>query len=68
MRIFSKSYGIQGTENGGIQLTVKKANKANKPAAAFQTTTFGPSTSSRKYVPRNLGSMNLPGSIIAIGG
>lgn len=57
-----KAYGIQPTENGGVQLTIKKANKYNKPVNAIQTSTFGPATSSRKYVPRNLGG-RLFGSI-----
>ncbi|KAB2576947.1 Ribosomal protein L28e [Lasiodiplodia theobromae] len=43
-----KAYGIQPTENGGVQLTIKKANKYNKPINAIQTSTFGPATSSRK--------------------
>ncbi|KAL0262243.1 hypothetical protein SLS55_003682 [Diplodia seriata] len=43
-----KAYGIQPSKNGGVEFTIKKANKANKPASAIQTTTFGPSTSSRK--------------------
>lgn len=51
-----KAYGIQPSKNGGVEFTIKKANKANKPASAIQTTTFGPSTSSRKYVPRNPGT------------
>ncbi|KAL1626524.1 putative 60s ribosomal protein l28 [Diplodia seriata] len=42
------AYGIQPSKNGGVEFTIKKANKANKPASAIQTTTFGPSTSSRK--------------------
>ncbi|EKG15871.1 Ribosomal protein L28e [Macrophomina phaseolina MS6] len=43
-----KAFGIQPSENGGVQLLLKKSNKSNKPAAAIQTSTFGPSTSSRK--------------------
>ncbi|EOD46508.1 putative 60s ribosomal protein l28 protein [Neofusicoccum parvum UCRNP2] len=43
-----KAYGIQPSANGGVDFTIKKANKYNKPAASLQKTTFGPSTSSRK--------------------
>ncbi|KAK7710928.1 hypothetical protein SLS57_008244 [Botryosphaeria dothidea] len=43
-----KAFGVQPSENGGVQLLVKKTNKWNKPTAAVQTSTYGPSTSSRK--------------------
>ncbi|OCK84777.1 ribosomal protein L28e [Lepidopterella palustris CBS 459.81] len=46
--INDKAIGVQPSENGGVTLLTKKANKSNKPASAYQSTTFGPSTSTRK--------------------
>ncbi|KAK8199601.1 ribosomal L28e protein family-domain-containing protein [Phyllosticta capitalensis] len=43
-----KAFGVQAGKNGGVELLVKKANKANKPASQIQSSTYGPSVSSRK--------------------
>lgn len=47
---FTKAFGVQAGKNGGVELLVKKANKANKPASQIQSSTYGPSVSSRKSV------------------
>jgi len=43
-----KAIGVQPAADGGVTLYVKKSNKANKPASALQTTTFGSGKSTRK--------------------
>ncbi|KAF2093910.1 ribosomal protein L28e [Rhizodiscina lignyota] len=45
-----KAIGVQPAANQekGVTLFTKKSHQANKPASELQTTTFGPSTSSRK--------------------
>ncbi|KAF2142873.1 uncharacterized protein K452DRAFT_286501 [Aplosporella prunicola CBS 121167] len=43
-----KAFSVQPAEKGGVQLLIKKNEKANKPASAIQSSTYGASTSSRK--------------------
>lgn len=54
---YPQAIGVQAGENGGVQLLVKKADKAHAPASSVQKSTFPASRSTRKYVsndPRNL--------------
>lgn len=45
-----KAIGVIPSENGGLTLLVKKSDKHHTPATSTQTTTFGASKGSRKYV------------------
>lgn len=57
----NQAIGVIPGKEGGVTLLVKKADKHHQPATAIQTTTFGPSKSTRKYVSPNHcpGSANL---------
>ncbi|EOA89293.1 hypothetical protein ACJQWK_09338 [Exserohilum turcicum] len=46
--IANKAIGVIPGKEGGVTLLVKKADKHHQPATAIQTTTFGPSKSTRK--------------------
>ena len=46
----NQAIGVIPGKEGGVTLLVKKADKHHQPASAIQTTTFGPSKSTRKYV------------------
>jgi hypothetical protein len=48
--IHPKAIGVIPGKEGGVTLLVKKSDKHHQPAASVQTTTFGPSRSTRKYV------------------
>jgi hypothetical protein len=45
-----QAIGVIPGKDGGVTLLIKKADKHHQPASAIQTTTFGPSRSTRKYV------------------
>ncbi|KAF2994591.1 hypothetical protein E8E13_001788 [Curvularia kusanoi] len=47
-QIAEKAIGVNATENGAIQLLVKKADKHHQPATSTQTTTFSAAKGSRK--------------------
>ncbi|KAJ4407324.1 hypothetical protein N0V91_003908 [Didymella pomorum] len=47
-QIADKAVGVVSSENGGVTLLVKKADKHHQPARATSTTTFGASKGSRK--------------------
>lgn len=57
----NQAIGVIPGKEGGVTLLVKKADKHHQPASAIQTTTFGPSKSTRKYVSpiHCLGSLGL---------
>jgi large subunit ribosomal protein L28e len=46
--IANKAIGVIPGKEGGVTLLIKKADKHHQPASAIQTTTFGPSRSTRK--------------------
>jgi len=46
----NQAIGIIPGKEGGVTLLVKKSDKHHQPAFSTQTTTFGPSRSTRKYV------------------
>ncbi|EED12532.1 60S ribosomal protein L28 [Talaromyces stipitatus ATCC 10500] len=46
-----KALGLQSSENGGVVLIAKNASNTQNPAKNIRTLTYGPNTSSRKYVP-----------------
>jgi len=46
--IANKAIGVIPGKEGGVTLLVKKSDKHHQPASAIQTTTFGPSRSTRK--------------------
>ncbi|KAF1812007.1 ribosomal protein L28e [Eremomyces bilateralis CBS 781.70] len=46
--INEKAFGVQPAAEGGVEVSVKKAGKANKPASALQTSTIGKGKSTRK--------------------
>jgi large subunit ribosomal protein L28e len=48
-QIANKAIGVVSSENG-VTLLVKKADKHAQPASSVQSTTFGNSRSTRKYV------------------
>lgn len=45
-----QAIGVLASDNGAITLLVKKADKHHQPATSTQTTVFGASKGSRKYV------------------
>ncbi|KAH6622071.1 ribosomal L28e protein family-domain-containing protein [Boeremia exigua] len=47
-QIANKAIGVVATENGGIQLLTKKADRHHQPISSTQTTTFGAKKGSRK--------------------
>ncbi|KAF3035964.1 hypothetical protein E8E12_007137 [Didymella heteroderae] len=47
-QIADKAIGVVSSENGGITLLVKKADKHHQPARSTQSTTFSASKGSRK--------------------
>ncbi|KAL6703125.1 hypothetical protein ACN47E_010187 [Coniothyrium glycines] len=47
-QIANKAIGILPGKEGGVTLLIKKADKHHQPATSIQTTTFGPSRSTRK--------------------
>ncbi|KZM19380.1 uncharacterized protein EKO05_0002898 [Ascochyta rabiei] len=47
-QIANKAIGVVSSENGGVTLLVKKADRHHQPATSTQSTTFGASKGSRK--------------------
>jgi hypothetical protein len=45
-----QAIGVIPGKDGGVTLLIKKSDKHHQPALSTQTTTFGPSRSTRKYV------------------
>jgi large subunit ribosomal protein L28e len=45
-----QAIGVIPGKDGGVTLLIKKSDKHHQPAQSTQTTTFGPSRSTRKYV------------------
>jgi hypothetical protein len=50
LTILEQAIGVIPGKEGGVTLLVKKSDKHHQPASAIQTTTFGSSRSTRKYV------------------
>lgn len=45
-----QAIGVQASDNGGVTLLTKKADKAHAPSSHIQSSTFGSGRSTRKYV------------------